>query len=169
MLARIDWAPPAGDVVELPFTLRQAVELPIAFPRWRWLDAPAVAQPQEVLGAAVGFLQGLVLGLQRGDPEPLLLASRLRLEEIAQAYQRNLADDIGRFRLQVQQLHARSPLKPAMPRADNLKLRPLAGGRLLECLGADGAPALGSPVAGGGRVDWPVRLALVEGRFYVLR
>ena len=169
MLARIDWAPPEGDVTELPFTLRQSVDLPIAFPRWRWLDAPAVTEPQEFLGAAANFLQGLVLGLQRGDPEPLLLASRLRLEELAQAYQRNLADDVGRFRLQVQQLHARQPLKPDMPKADNLKLRPLAGGRLLECLGADGGPALGSPVAGGSHLHWPVRLALVEGRFYVLR
>ncbi len=169
LLARIDWAPPEGDVTELPLTLRQSVDLPIAFPRWRWLDAPPVAQPQELLGAAAAYLQGLVLGLQRGDSEPLLLASRLRLEELAQAYQRNLADEVGRFRLQVQQLHAGQPLKPEMPKADTLKLRPLAGGRLLECLRADGGPALHSPVAGGGQIDWPVRLAVVEGRFYVLR
>jgi hypothetical protein len=168
-LARIDWAPPADEVTEMPATLRQAVDLPISFPRWRWLDAPSVPEPREITAAAAVYLQGLVLGLQRGDPEPLLLASRLRLEELAQAYQRNLADDVGRFRLQVQQAHARQPLKPVMPKADTLKLRSLAGGRLLECLGADGAPALASPAAGGGRIEWPLRLAMVEGRFYVLR
>ena len=168
-LARIDWAPPADEVTELPFTLRKAVDLPISFPRWRWLDAPPVTEPREVTPAAAVFLQGLALGLQRGDPEPLLLASRLRLEELAQAYQRSLPDDVGRFRLQVQQAHAKLPLKPVMPKADTLKLRALAGGRLLECLGADGGPALASPAAGGGRIEWPLRLALVEGRFYVLR
>ncbi len=168
-LARIDWAPPLDEVTELPATLRQLADLKISFPRWRWLDAPVVAQPSDVLGAAATYLQGLVLGLQRGDPEPLVLASRMRLEELAQAYQRSLADDVGRLRLQMQQWHAKKPLKPAMPKADTLRLRPLAGGRLLECLGPDGGPALHSELADGGRVEWPVRLALIEGRFYVLR
>ena len=33
----------------------------------------------------------------------------------------------------------------------------------------DGEPLLQSPVAGGGRVMWPLRLAVIEGRFYVVR
>jgi hypothetical protein len=168
-LAQIDWAPPSGDVTEMPCTLRQAVDLPIAFPRWRWFDAPVVTEPHELLGAVATYLQGLALGLARGDPEPLVLAARLRFEELAQAYQRNLADDVGRLRLQIQQWHAREPLQPSMPKADALLLRPLAGGRMLECLTLDGQPALQSPLAGGGRVAWPVRLAVIEGRFYVIR
>lgn len=167
-LAQIDWAPLAGDVTTLPHTLSQSVELPIAFPRWRWLDAPVLDDPSPLLGAAAAYLQGIALGLARGDPEPLLLALRLRLEELAQAYQHNLADSVGRLRLQVQQLHARAPLLPAMPKADQLLLRPLAGGRLLECLTPDGRPVLHSPVAGG-RIDWPMRLAFIEGRFYAIR
>lgn len=168
-LAHIDWAPPSGDVTEVPFTLRQAVDLPIAFPRWRWFDAPVVAEPGELLGAVATYLQSLALGLARGDPEPLVLAARLRFEELAQAYQRSLADDVGRLRLQVQQWHDKAPLQPTMPKADALMLRPLAGGRLLECLTPDGQPALQSPLAGGGRIAWPVRLAVIEGRFYVIR
>jgi len=168
-LAQIDWAPLADEVTEIPHTLQQSVDLPIAFPRWRWLDAPAVADPQALLGPAATFLQGLALGLLRGDCEPLLLAARLRFEELAQAYQRNLAEDAGRFRLHFQQLHATQPLKPAMPKADALLLRPLAGGRLLECLRPDGQPVLQSPVAGGGSMAWPLRLAVIEGRFYVIR
>jgi hypothetical protein len=168
-LAQIDWAPPSGDVTEMPFTLHQAVDLPIAFPRWRWFDAPAVAEPGALCGAVATYLQGLALGLARGDPEPLVLAARLRFEELAQAYQRNLADDVGRLRLQIQQWHAQEPLQPTVPKADALLLRPLAGGRLLECLTPDGQPALQSPLAGGGRIAWPVRLAVIEGRFYVIR
>jgi hypothetical protein len=168
-LAQIDWAPPAGDVTEMPCALRQAVDLPIAFPRWRWFDAPVVNAPPELVGAVATYLQGLALGLARGDPEPLVLAARLRFEELAQAYQRNLADDVGRLRLQIQQWHALEPLQPTMPKADALLLRPLAGGRMLECLTLEGQPALQSPLAGGGRVAWPVRLAVIEGRFYVIR
>ncbi len=169
-LAQIDWAPPSGEVTEVPATLRQTVDLPIAFPRWRWFDAPPVPEPEALLPQAAAYLQGLALGLARGDPEPLVLAARLRFEELALAYQRNLADDVGRLRLQVQQWHAKAPLQPPMPKADALLLRPLAGGRLLECLTSDGLlPALHSPVAGGGRIAWPLRLAVIEGRFYVIR
>jgi hypothetical protein len=168
-LAQIDWAPLEGEVTEVPASLRQVVDLPIAFPRWRWLDAPAVAAPNELLGPVAAFLQGIALGLARGDPEPMVLAARLRFEELAQAYQRNLADDVGRFRLQVQQLHAKARLAPTMPKADALLLRPLAAGRLLECLTPAGEPVLQSPVAGDGRIAWPLRLAVIEGRFYVVR
>jgi hypothetical protein len=168
-LAQIDWAPPSGDVTEMPFTSHQAVDLPIAFPRWRWFDAPVVTEPRELLGAAAAYLQGLALGLARGDSEALVQAARLRFEEVAQAYQRNMADDVSRLHLQIQQWHAQEPLQPTMPQADKLLLRPLAGGRLLECLTLDGQPALQSPLAGGGRVAWPVRLAAIDGRFYVIR
>lgn len=168
-LAQIDWAPSAGDVTEVPALLRQTVELPIAFPRWRWFDAPVVAEPRELLASVAAYLQGLALGLARGDAEPLVQAARLRFEELAQAYQRNLADDVGRLRLQVQQAHAKSPLQPLMPKADALLLRPVAGGRLLECLTPEGQPALQCPQSGGGRLAWPVRLAAIEGRFYVVR
>jgi hypothetical protein len=168
-LAQIDWAPLADEVTEIPHTLRQVVDLPIAFPRWRWLDAPLVPDPRELPGPAATFLQGLALGLLRGDCEPLMLAARLRFEELAQAYQRNPAEEAGRFRQQIQQLHAAQPLQPDMPAADTLLLRPLAGGRLLECLRPDGQPVLQSPVAGGGSMAWPVRLAVIEGRFYVIR
>jgi len=61
------------------------------------------------------------------------------------------------------------PLQPVMPKADTLLLRPVAGGRLLECLTPDGQPALHSPLAGGGRLVWPMRLAAIDGRFYVIR
>ncbi len=168
-LAQIDWAPLAGDVTEVPATLRQTVDLKIAFPRWRWFDAPVSTTPQELLSPAVAFVQGLALGLLRGDPEPLVQAARLRFEEMAQAYQRALADDVGRFRLQVQQWHAKAPLAPVMPTADTLRLRPLGGGRLLECLNPAGEPVLQSALAGGGRARWPLRLAVIEGRFYALR
>lgn len=168
-LAQIDWAPVAGDVTEVPATLRQTVELPIAFPRWRWLDAPVVPEASALVAQAATYLQGLALGLARGDPEPLVLAARLRFEELALAYQRNMADDVGRLRLQVQQWHAKAPLVPPMPTSDTLRLRPLAGGRMLECLTAQGEPVLQSLVAGGGRISWPVRVAVIEGRFYVIR
>jgi len=111
----------------------------------------------------------MAIALTRGNPEPFIQATRLRLEDLAQAYQRNLADDVARLRSQLLQLHAAQPLKPTLPATAKLLLRPVAGGRLLECLAGDGSPLMQSPVAGGGRIAWPMRLAAIDGRFYVLR
>lgn len=168
-LGELDWAPYADEVNEMPLTLRRTVELPIGFPRWRWLDAPVIGDPAALLAPVAAYLQDLALGLARGDPEPLVQAARLRLEDLAQAYQQDLADTAGRWRVQIKDLHARQPLEPTMPAADALMLRPVAGGRLLECLDPAGAPVLRSPVADGGQMSWPLRLAAIDGRFYVLR
>lgn len=167
-LAQLEWAPAAGELYETPLQLAQQVDLPIRFPRWRWLDAPPIEATETLKSELAKYLLGITLGLQRGDPEPLVLASRLRMEELALAYQRNLADDVGRLRVHLQQLCAAQPLKLALPAAANLVLRWVAGGRLLECLQPSGAPFLQSPVAGGVHT-WPLRVAQVEDKFYVLR
>lgn len=168
-LAQLDWAPAADQVYEVPARLPGGVDLPIGFPRWRWADAPVIPDSPTLKKDVASYLLDVAVGLSRGNPEPFIQASRLRLEDLAQAYQRSLADDVGRLRVHIQQLHAAQPLKLALPAAAKLRLRPVAGGRLLECLAGDGGPLLQSPVAGGGRIAWPVRLAAIDGRFYVLR
>jgi len=165
----VDWALPAGEAVELPARQRRVVELPIGFPRWRWLDAPVVDDPAALQAAAAAFLQPLVLGLQRGDPEPLVQAARLRFEEMAQAYQRPLAELVNAFRATVASAHAAQPLKLAMPTAASLRLRAVAGGRLLECQDDSGQPTLRAARSAVASLSWPLRLAAIEGRFYVLR
>ncbi len=168
-LAQLDWAPAADTVYETPLSLDASVELPISFPRWRWFDAPVVEDTPALRREVATYLLPIALGLARGNPEPLVQAARLKLEDLATAYQRPLAEDVGRLRLHVQQLHAAQPLKPVLPAAAKLQLRLVGGGRLIECLAGDGSPALASETAGGGRVAWPVRLAAVDGRFYVVR
>jgi len=168
-LVQLDWAPVADEVFEAPLRIGKQVELPIGFPRWRWLDAPVIADSPTLKKDVARYLLDIAVGLSRGNPEPLIQATRLRLEDLAQAYQRNLADDVGRLRLHIQELHAAQPLKPVLPAPAKLVLRPVAGGRLLECLAGDGTPFLQSPVAGGGVATWPLRLAAIDGRFYGLR
>jgi hypothetical protein len=170
-LAQIDWAVPDGEVYESPLHLLQTVDLKIAFPRWRWLDVPPsddgvvdAAKPQ-----AAQLLQRLAVSLARGDPDPFLKAARLRFEELALAYQRNLADEAGRWRLLVKALVAAGPFKPELVSLASLQLRKVAGGRLLECLAADGQPALRGVGADGARRHWPLRVASIEGSLHVLR
>lgn len=168
-LAQLDWAVAAGDLHEAPLVVRQTMELPIAFPRWRWLDAPQINLTETLKSELAVYVLNIAAGLNRGDPDPLLLASRLRLEELAQAYQRTASEEVIRFKQHLQQLHAAQALKPVLPQISRMLLRIIAGGRLIECLNSEGGPLLQSPVEGGATAAWPLRIASIEGRFYVLR
>lgn len=167
-LAQLDWALPAGTAYETPQPQQQDITLPVSFPRWRWLEAPPVQPSAELSARALAWLQPLLDSLQAGDIEPFLSAARLRTEELALAYQRRPEDDVERLRQHLVLLYEAGELKFEPIKA--LLMRPLAGGRLLECLDAGGAPALRTlPDAEGSSHAWPLRLATVEGRFYILR
>ncbi|MEO7244011.1 MAG: hypothetical protein ABIX12_02545 [Rubrivivax sp.] len=169
-LTQLDWAVAAGDAYDAPLVRSQRVELPIGFPRWRWLDAPVLPDSPALYAAGLRFLQELASALMRGDSEPFVQATRLRLEELAQAYQRPLADEVGRLRAALQAWHAAGALQPALPDAAALRWRRVAGGRLLEAVNVDGAPAWRfAGVDGAAPRAWPMRLAQIDGRFYALR
>lgn len=169
-LAVIEWATAEGKGYDSPATVSKEVDLPVNFPRWRWLDAPAVSLTPGVRRQVLEFLQQIAVELNLGNPEPLLVASKLKYDELALAYQRSATDAAQRFRDHVQQLYAARRLRVAPPTAEDLLLRPLLDGRLIECLDALGAPALQSrPEDASGQQAWPVRLAMVEGKIYVLR
>jgi len=55
--------------------------------------------------------------------------------------------------------------------AEELVLRPILGGRLIECLSPLGGPVLRTQNEDASMANhsWSVRLAMVEGKIYVLR
>jgi hypothetical protein len=172
VLAEVAWAVEEGESFDAPAARHQDLELPVGFPRWRWLDAPVLNPGPQERQAVLALLQRLAFELSRGNPDGLLAACRLKLEELDQAYQRPAGHGAAALREQVQQLWkagALSTLQP--PAADGLLLRSVAGGRLLECLNPMGAPVLCSQNddAVHGNIAWPLRLTLIEGKVYVLR
>ncbi len=170
VLATQDWAPAEGDAFEAPLALGFDVDLPLTFPRWRWLDAPPVPDDPEMRRAILEFVQQLAVDFGRGDPERYLAAARLRFEELAIAYQCTAASLIQRFRDQLQALYAAKALVIVPPTASDLVLRRVADGRLVECLGPTGETLLRTaPGPDGAAHAWPLRLAVVERRIYVLR
>jgi len=169
-LAELDWVVPDGDVYMAPLAVSRSVSLPIKFPRWRWLDAPVIDNVGALRPLVAAFLQAIAADLMRGNPEPFLTASRLRIEELAQAYQQPVAEAATKLRSRLQLLHATKALKLALPTAAELVLRGCASGRLIECLGPDGAPALATATAADGVSSaWPVRVAVVNGHCHILR
>ncbi len=171
VLASVEWAAKEGQAFDAPAAQERSVDLPVAFPRWRWFDAPPVEASAELSRQVLSFVQQLAIELGRGNADPFVAAARLRFEELALAYQTNPADAIQRFRDQLQARFAAKALAVVPPNAEDLVLRPVAGGRLLECLSPLGGPVLRTQNqdAAAGNTAWPLRLAIVEGRIYVLR
>jgi hypothetical protein len=173
-LAQLDWAPPAGESFEAPVRRQEEVSLPVSFPRWRWLDAPVLpvsSPPPPALHAqALSLVQTLAQDLARGEVDRFVSTVRLRTEELALAYQRRPEDEAARLHADLLATHAEGAAAWIAPETDALLLRPVAGGRLLECLAADGGPALRTqPDEQGQMRALPLRVAAVEGRLYVLR
>lgn len=171
VLATAEWAAEEGQSWEAPVARTSDVDLPVTFPRWRWLDAPAIALNPASQRQILEFLQLLSVELSHGNPETLLAAAKLRFDELALAYQHGAAEGMQRFRDHLQQMFERKALKIPPPLAETLVLRPVAGARLIECLDPLGAPVLRTQNddASVGNQSWPIRLAMVEGKIYVLR
>jgi len=169
-LVRLDWACAAGDPLSLPARQTHDVQLPIRFPRWRWLDAPIVQPTPALVQQAHAFVSGLARDLARGQTESFMTAVRLRTEEVALAYQRSIESETSRLREWLDQMYASSSLVWQSLMPDEMQLRRIAGGRLLECLAGEGRAALTTvPDKTATTVALPLRLSVVEGRFYVLR
>ena len=169
-LAELDWAVPEGEVFRAPLVISTDAILPIKFPRWRWLDAPVIEDLDLVKPLVSAYLQGIAVALAQGDVEVFVAASRMRLEELAQAYQRPLIDVTERLRSRLKLLHATHALRMVIPSEQELNLIPCAGQRMLECTVQGGEPALRTQVGERGAYSaWPVRVAVVEGSCHVLR
>ena len=168
-LGVVEWAAVEGKSYDAPSTHSKDVDLPVTFPRWRWLDAPMFDAGPAVQRKVLEFVQELAVELGRGNGEPLIAAAKLRFDELALAYQTDAASAVQRFRDQLQRLYAAKALKIMPPVAAELVLRPVASGRLVDCLASTGGPVLRTQNEAPSEHAWPLRLAMVDGRIYVLR
>ena len=169
-VAELDWALPAGEIVQPPLDVTRRVTLPIRFPRWRWLDLPRHAESPAAQTAAATFVQGLAIALARADADTWLRATRLRLEDLSVAYRLDPAAMAERWRARLRLLQATGALQVRLPAIADIRLRSCAGGRLLDCVDAAGDPVLRTAPDADGTVRlWPVRVAVIDGQCHVLR
>lgn len=169
-LAELDWAVADGEVFKTPLVVSTEVVLPIKFPGWRWLDAPQIDNLEALKPTVLAHVQGIAVALAKGEVDVFVEASRLRVEELALAYQQPPADLKARLRARLQLLYATKALKILIPGSEDLRLRPCANQRLVECLGPGGEPVMRTaPAPDGSRVSWPIRLAVVNGLCIILR
>lgn len=172
ILAKLEWVSTPRERHNWPHCFSQNVDLPVAFPRWRWLEAPVVPLTDAVRLQALVLMQQKALDLQVGAADSLVALCRLRTEELGVAYQREPQAIEQGFRLKIQQLFEQGRLKIQPATSSGLVLKPIANGRLVECLAGDGLPILRTiPDISSAQqqVFWPMRLGYVNGQFYGLR
>ena len=169
-VGELSWSVPEGTVFDAPLRVQDRVALPITFPAWRWLQLPVIEDVPAQRGPVAAFLHRIAADMMRGEFQSLLAASRLRLGELALADRPPVAEVAQRLVSQLGGLHAAGRLRLLVPAEDQLLLRPCAHGRLLECLDAGGAAALRpAGTAQQPSFEWPVRLAVANGRCHVFR
>lgn len=172
VLAEVAWAVEEGAAFQAPTALHEELQLPVAFPRWRWLDAPPLTPSPPERQQLQATLQRLAFDLSRGHADSLVDVCRLKLEELDLAYQRPAGHGAATLRARVQQCWEAGTLASLVPpTAETLLLRRVADGRLLDALNPLGSPVLGTANDGIalGNIAWPLRLTLIEGKVYVLR
>lgn len=166
VLARADWTRQAT------FDIDVDVTLPIAFPRWRWLDVPPLP-PTSLVAArarALHCVQQRVLEFRGGGADGWFALTRLAFEERGLAYGGDVRAAQAAFLNTLRAAPDGRPWLWAWPTDEDLVLRPEAEGRLLSCLRRAGGPALQAR-SRDGRHAWtlPLRLAWIDERLHGLR
>jgi hypothetical protein len=155
---------------EAPLTRSTQVNLPASFPRWRWFDAPLVGAMPTLRPLVLAFVQDLAQRLSSGDLDSFMQATRLRTEELAVAYQQDAAQAKARLREHLAGAAAAARFSWLPMDDKSFAMRPVAGGRLVECLDVGGGAMLRTaPDEQGRSLALPLRLAAVEQKLYVLR
>ena len=112
VLGVAEWATPEGRSYDAPSTHKREVDLPVTFPRWRWLDAPPVD-----LNAAGPARHPRVPAAARGRARPRQSRAADRRVEAAlrragaRLSGRRRPSAVQRFRDHVQGLYAAKALK----------------------------------------------------------
>lgn len=159
----VAWTADDGQAWDGPAAVERELALTAAFPRWRWLDAPPCTDPAAAHAPVLAFVQRLAHELSRGRADALVRALRWRLDELSAAYRWAPGSAEARLRAHVQALWEAQALTVTPPAAEQLVLRPVAGGRLLDCVTPHGSPVLATAndVTARPHHAWPLRVAML--------
>jgi hypothetical protein len=110
---------------------------------WKWEAAAPIELNPEAITEILNFLKPIHAALHKGDPEPFLAATQLRLADLEIAYDSFSADDRASLIRRVTKRQSKEGwwgMKPLDPAAFAPRL--CAGNRLVECRALDLKPYL---------------------------
>jgi hypothetical protein len=165
------WRPDQDKPIEFPLTEEASLDLPVKFPKWRWVDAPVITDNAENRGLALDFYHEVIADLSVGSSEKLEQYSQYRTEEVAIAYRISEPQLLQSSRDQIIKAYQLGQLELEPKQSDSIYFRPVANGRLWELRCKSGEHLLSTPaqLAGHRALQVPVRIAIAEKKVFVLR
>jgi hypothetical protein len=172
LLAQLEWeAPDLVRPVTLPRVVSAGVDLGPLGGRWRWQDATPLTLDEPTLREVRTFLETLHAMLSKKDLERFLALTQVRLSDVERAFERRAGEKAAEVLNAVKGEVAKPEwgMLPLEPEAWDLRL--CGGNRLIDCVRRDGAPILReTPRAPTNiSVEWPVRVAKLDGVWHVAR
>jgi hypothetical protein len=142
VLAQVSYSGIDDETDDAPRIQSVSADLPVAFGRWAWEDAPVITLDDATIAEAVGVLESIVDALFGGDLARMMDLVKVRWAEVDRAYPgRNDADDrasLGTWLAELaSQPHRRTPLRSSLH-----DFRLVAGGRVIECVDEDYMPSV---------------------------
>jgi hypothetical protein len=164
-LTTIEWQGGAQAVPHLEERTFPGVE---ALGRWAWQDAEVFAELDDGLRQrALDYLEHLHGLLSASDFETFVAESNVKIRDYAHAYGIP-AGPVRQGMLSALRSQAgKFPLRPLTP--DEVDLRLIAGGRLIECLRKDRHHALEFGTGSGPSFFLPAKIGVAEGKWQMLR
>lgn len=169
-LFQMTWGPSEETTIVVPLSVKDTCTPGMPAPRWKWQDADLLELDRETILELVELLESMCESIGRGDPEPFLERSAIRLQEIAVAYETDPAEKEDLIRRVIPQDGANESfsmeaLDPAM-----FNFRLCGGGRLIEAIAKDWKPLVrGGPDAQGNPLAYDMILARIDGEWCIVR
>lgn len=172
LLAQLEWeAPDLARPITLPRVVSAAVDLGPLGGRWRWQDATPLTLDAPTLREVRAFLETLHGLLSKKDLPRFLALGQQRLADVERAYGRRPGEKAAEIDNAVKGELAKPDwgMLPLEPEAWDLRL--CGGNRLIDCVRRDGAPILREKPRAPTNisVEWPVRVAKLDGVWCVVR
>jgi hypothetical protein len=168
------WVPAAleGEPEPFPQIFLGTVDLgPRPGRPWKWEAAPPIELNPATVAEILKFLAPIHAGLQQGDSEPFLAATKIRLADLETAYASFSADDRASLIRRVTKKQSKEawwgmqPLDPA-----NFAPRLCAANRMVECRALDLQPFLREKADATGNIGfYEMFLAKLDGAWQVVR
>lgn len=172
LLAQLEWeAPDLARPITLPRVVSAGVDLGPLGGRWRWQDATPLTLDEATVREVTTFLETLHGLLSKKDLARFLALTQARLSDVERAYKRRsgekAAEVLNAVKDEVQK--AEWGMLPLEPEAWDLRL--VGSNRLVDCVRRDGAPILREKPRAPTNisVEWPARVAKLDGVWHVVR
>jgi hypothetical protein len=156
--------------IPFPRWVRGKKNLRVMFGPLHWQDGPKLRLDDTTSGEAMDIVEQIKTALEDGDADPILGASRDRFIEVARAYDLSVREREDMLRRLLEMQRDKPEWLFETPEDEDIDLRLVADGRMIECLGPDWQPIIRQvPGSEDGRFMYPMFIGRKDKKWVIMR